>query len=77
MSLLYRDPYLNARHAAERLVEISEERATLRRKLLYFIRKNQHLLPEGHVKTKAKRGYLRDLNDSQIRDAVEEICKNV
>lgn len=74
---VYHDPYLDAHNAAERLVEINQERATLRRKLLYFIRKNQHLLLEGPVKTKAKRGYLRDLNDSQIRDAVEEIYKNV
>lgn len=74
---IYHDPYLDSSLSAERLAEISQERATLRRKLLYFIRKNQHLLPEGHVKIRAKRGYLRDLNDSQIRDAVEEIYKNV
>lgn len=55
------------------LESIYERRAELRKSLLLFIRKNQDFLEYLHYRSKAERGYLRDLKDLDIVEACREI----
>ena len=65
-----------ARKASKYLIEAFKTRRAFRRKLLRFISDNQEKLQDPIFKDKARRGYLRDLSDYDISQAVEEIYRN-
>lgn len=72
-----REQVQSALSDSTQLVELEDRVHEIRGRLLRLIRKQQRFLAPGYAKTKAGRGYLRDLSNYAIREAIREIAEGV